>query len=229
MTIQEFIDQNNNQSVEAEDPTALDQCMDLAFKWCDELGIPRETIRHQYAHQIWDNATDVTRQYFDLIPNSADNKPTAGDITIFKVITGIPVGHVSLETGHSNIQDAITFDQNWDTIHYHHTDDKGNLLPYCRTVVHSNYYGVVGWLHPKSVIIPQPIVTTPANPCQEKDNRIQQLDAQIQQVSNERDQYKKQLEDLNTKLLLITTAPTPIPANTPNTNPLVDWLKKFLG
>lgn len=78
------------------------------------------------------------------------------------------------------------------------------------------------------VIIPQPVVTTPTNPCQEKDDRIQQLDAQIQQLANERDQLKKQLEDLNTKLLLITTAPTPIPANTPVSNPFLGFLKKIL-
>src|SRR5258708_3078383 len=87
-----FYNQNINQSVEAEDPSALDQCMDLVFKWCDALGIPRETIRHQYAHEVWDKATDVTRQYFDLIPNSDSFVPQKGDIAVFKVISGIPVG-----------------------------------------------------------------------------------------------------------------------------------------
>jgi hypothetical protein len=149
----QFFNQNNNISVEKEDASALDQCMDLAFAWCDTLGIPRETIRHPYAHQIWDNPSDVTRKYFDLIPNEASNKPAAGDIIVFKVTNGIPVGHVSLETGKSDTMNVVSFDQNWDTLHYYHIVN-GVHVPYSRLVVHQNYYGVAGWLHPKIAIAP---------------------------------------------------------------------------
>ena len=44
---------------------------------------------------------------------------------------------------------AVTFDQNWDTLHYYHTVN-GVHVPYSRIVVHANYYGVVGWLHFKN-------------------------------------------------------------------------------
>lgn len=151
----------NNQSVEREDASALDQCMDLAFAWCDTLKIPRETIRHQYAYQVWAQPTDVTRQYFDLITNNPNdtNKPSVGDLVIFKQTAGIPVGHIAIETGKSDGYNLISFDENWDTPHYHHVDTNGNWIPYSRTVVHNNYYGVVGWLHPKtqptgSILIP---------------------------------------------------------------------------
>lgn len=147
----QFFNQYNLKPVEKEDSTALDQCMDLAFAWCDALGIDRAAIRHEYAYQIWANPTDATRKYFDLIANNPNdtNKPSVGDIAVFKQTTGIPVGHVSIETGKSDGYNLISFDQNWDTPHYHYTDTKGNWIPYSRTVVHSKYYGVVGWLHPK--------------------------------------------------------------------------------
>lgn len=145
----DLYNQLNNTSVEREDASALDQCYDLAFAWVDALSIPRSSIRHQYAYQIWANATDETRKYFDLIPNGPSNTPVKGDIVVFKQISGIPVGHVSIETGKSDSMNLITFDQNWDTIHYYHIVN-GVRVPYCRTVVHSGYYGAIGWLHPKS-------------------------------------------------------------------------------
>jgi hypothetical protein len=150
-TFNKFFAKNNNQSVEVEDPSNLDQCMDLAFAWCDFLGIPRDTIRHQFAYQIQTPNPD-TLKYFDWIPNTPTNIPTVGDIIVFKIISGIPVGHVSIETGKSNQLNAVTFDQNWDTVHYNKGYDKyGNLIPYSRQVTHNNYYGVAGWLHPKTI------------------------------------------------------------------------------
>lgn len=142
----------NNQSVEAEDPTALDQCMDLAFKYCDLLGIDRAAIRHQYAYQIWSSPTALTRQYFDLFPNTATFIPQTGDVAVFGAVSGIPVGHVSVVGIGSNVNDLTTFDENWDTIHYYHTvviNGVATRVPYCRTVVHSKYYGCVGFLRPK--------------------------------------------------------------------------------
>lgn len=161
--INQFVTQNINQSVEKEDASALDQCFDLAFAWCDALGIPRSAIRHQYAYQIWANPTDETRKYFDLIPNNPNDTkhPVAGDIVVFKVTPSIPVGHVSIEPGKSDGYNAITFDQNWDTAHYYHVDAHGNRIPYCRMVVHSGYYGVVGWLRPK--IQPLPVKLVPSD------------------------------------------------------------------
>jgi hypothetical protein len=147
----QFFAKYNNQSVETEDPTALDQCMDLIFALCDFLGIPRDTIRHQFAYQVATPNPD-TLQYFEWIPNSPTNIPTVGDIIVFKICAGIPVGHVSIETGKSNSLNLVSFDQNWNTINYNHGYDKyGNLIPYCRQVTHNNYYGVNGWWHPKNL------------------------------------------------------------------------------
>ncbi|MDD5407034.1 MAG: hypothetical protein PHE73_08870 [Sulfurovaceae bacterium] len=145
-----FYNQTINQSIEKEDSIALDQCMDLIFAWCDVLSIPREAVRHQYAYQVWDQANDTTKQYFDLLLNTPTFIPQMGDIAVFKQIAGIPVGHVSIDTGKSDINNLITLDQNWDTIHYYHIDPKtGARIPYTRVVNHYGYYGCIGFLRPK--------------------------------------------------------------------------------
>src|SRR5437588_579070 len=118
----------NNKSAEAEDSSALDQCMDLLFKYLDFLGIDRASIRHQYAYQVWALMNDLTKKYFDVFPNTPSFIPQPGDIAVFKIINGIPVGHISIVGIGSNINDLITFDQNWDTLHYYHLDDHGNRI-----------------------------------------------------------------------------------------------------
>lgn len=132
----QFFNTWNGKYAEAEDPNNLYQCFDLVFLWCDALNIPREAIRHQFARQIWEEPTDVTKQYFNLIPNSAFNSPKVGDIIVFNTKVG-PAGHTSIETGKSNFLNLTSFDQNygWPT--------------YCRQVSHNLYYGVYGWLSPK--------------------------------------------------------------------------------
>lgn len=149
-----FISDWNNKSIEAEDPTALDQCMDLAFKYCDALGIDRAAIRHQYAYQVWANATDLTRKNFDLLENTPTFIPQVGDLAVFKQVSGIPVGHISVVAQGTSLMNLVSFDQNWDTLHYYHVDNNGNHIPYSRQVIHNNYYGVVGFLRPKLVQVP---------------------------------------------------------------------------
>jgi hypothetical protein len=174
-TFDQFYSENNNRSVEIADPTAKDQCMDLIFAWCLALGIPISAVGHQYAYQVWSNPTNETRKYFDLIQNGPDNVAVKGDILVFKQVVGIPIGHVSIETGKSDMMNAVTFDQNWDTVNYNHGVDPktGLLIPYCRTVIHSNYYGVVGWLHPKNII--------------NYDEKIKQLKISIDRLKTELD------------------------------------------
>lgn len=134
---QQFYNLYNGKPVEVEDPSAKDQCMDLAFAWCDFIGIPRDTIRHQFAYQVWTTPTATTKQYFDMIPNGPSNKPTVGSLVVFDKTVG-PAGHISLETGKSDNINALTFDQNW------------SGAQYARLISHTKYTGVVGWLQPKA-------------------------------------------------------------------------------
>lgn len=131
----------NGKYVEAEDSSNYAQCMDLVFKWLDILGIPRDTIRHLYAYQVWTLPFDSTKKYFDFIPNGPTNIPEVGDVAVFNQQVGY-AGHIAIVAPGSTARDLVTFDQNWGK-------DK-----YCHRVVHTNYYATFGWLHPKSVVKP---------------------------------------------------------------------------
>lgn len=105
--LQEFINANNGKPVEVEDPSNRNQCMDLAFAWLDNLGIPRATIRNLYAYQAWTNASSYTKQYFDL----SQGNPEPGDLIIWGTGVGI-AGHIAIFVSGS-ISNFTSFDQNW--------------------------------------------------------------------------------------------------------------------
>ena len=133
---QQFYSQVNGKYIEVEDSSNYAQCMDLAFKWCDFLEIPRDTIRHLYAYQVWINPFDSTHKYFDLIPNGPTNIPSVGSLVVFGQKVG-SAGHISIADPDSNKTNLTSLDQNW------------SIPRYTRTVVHPYYSGVLGWLTPK--------------------------------------------------------------------------------
>jgi len=166
---QQFYNSVIGKFVEAEDPTNQNQCMDLAFKWCDTLGIPRETIRHLYAYEVFTKPTDTTKKYFDLIPNGPTNKPNVGDLVVFGTKVGI-AGHISIETGKSNAQNLQTLDQNWGT------------PKSVREVLHTNYNGCLGWLHPKTQFSPDTIFVQKAKEILNSNTTDIDKRAQIKQI-----------------------------------------------
>lgn len=123
---------------EAEDPTNKDQCMDLIFVWCDFLGIDRASVRHDVAYKVWNQPNDLTRKYFDLIPNNPNdtNHPVTGDIVVFNTTVG-KAGHVSICAPGTDGINLMSLDQNW------------GGAQYPRLISHARYSGVAGWLHPK--------------------------------------------------------------------------------
>lgn len=88
-----FIDNTIGQFIEVSYREASWQCMDLAYLWAYVLDIPKATIQHQYAYQVFTEATEFTRQYFDIIPNLKETIPEAGDIAVFK---GGTAGHIAI-------------------------------------------------------------------------------------------------------------------------------------
>ena len=145
-----WITRVDGQSIEREDSSNLDQCLDLAFDWIDTLGIPRETIRHFRAFQIYTQPNPSTTQYFDLIENTLTAVPEPGDIIIFGTSIGVS-GHVSIcKSADMNI--VVSEDQNWDTNHYNRGIDPntGLYIPYTREVRHP-YNSILGWLRPKTI------------------------------------------------------------------------------
>lgn len=142
MTFDDFnqwFSQVDGKAIEAEDSSNYAQCFDLAFSWCDFLGIPRDSIRHLDAYQIFTNPNPDTSQYWDLIVNTPTGVPTVGSLVVWGTGVGV-AGHVSVfKEG-----DTASFrseDQNWAGI------QKAKL-------VNHSYNFVLGWLSPKGTTSP---------------------------------------------------------------------------
>lgn len=138
MTLNEFLASNIGQSVETSDPSNPYQCMDLAYVWCDALGVPRDTIRQLNAFEVWTKPHDSTLQYFDYIPNTPNGLPKEGDLVVFNQGVG-PSGHISIATAKADVNTFTSVDQNW------------NGVQSVQLVDH-NYTNVSGWLRK---ILPQ--------------------------------------------------------------------------
>lgn len=135
----QWFNQVNGKQIEAEDATNYSQCFDLAFNWCDFLKIPRDSIRHLYAYQIFTSPNPDTTQFWSLIANTPDGVPQVGDLIIWGTKVGI-AGHVAIFK-EGDVMSFRSEDQNW----------AGQK--FARTVNHT-YSGVLGWLRPKSVSVP---------------------------------------------------------------------------
>lgn len=133
----DFYAQYNGKYVEVEDSGALNQCMDLAFAWCDKLKIDRAAIRHGYAFQIWDQPTDQLALNFDMLPNAPSALPGTGDIIIWRSAYNGGAGHVGICTGRVDMNSMDVFEQN----------DPLKSPAHTKTYGYSNVYG---WLRKKT-------------------------------------------------------------------------------
>ena len=137
-SLDDFIKTNTDKKVEREDPSNLYQCLDLAFAYVDELGIPRETIRHLYAYQTVTEPTASTLAYFDIVKNTPEAVPIKGDLMVWGTGVG-KAGHISIFVN-GDVNGFTSFDQNWPV---------GST---CHLQAHNYTLGpVLGWLHPKAV------------------------------------------------------------------------------
>lgn len=103
-----------DQSVEISYKPALYQCMDLAYLWVFCHDIPKAAIQREHAYQVFTMANDLTRQYFDVIPNTPTFVPKTGDLGIFNKGGHIGVsGHICICTGEGDTNRFKSLDQNW--------------------------------------------------------------------------------------------------------------------
>lgn len=174
-----FIKINLGKPVEREDPSNPDQCFDWAFAYLDDvLGVPRSAIRHLHAYEIWTKATDETRKYFDLIPNSPTNVPPKGAIVVFGTEVG-PSGHVCIASGNTDGTKA-----------FQSTDENWNGHKYIEYVWHTygGKNGVLGWLVKKnaSTGTTEPMVTIPQKELDtirlDRDKNYNDLQAALKQI-----------------------------------------------
>jgi len=117
------------------------QCMDLAHQYATEV------IGHDFAPAL--AAKDVWNQNpesYDKIVNTLDGVPQKGDIVIWGTAIGA-YGHIAIFV-HGDNNSFVSFDQNWP------------LNSLCHFQNH-NYNGVLGWLHPKNIVVTQPLPGIP--------------------------------------------------------------------
>lgn len=134
--LNQFISNLNGQFVEVSSISAPNQCMDLAYNWVFCLDIPKATIQQSAAYQVWSNASDFTRQYFELLENKVETIPQAGDLFVMGKSSSYPYGHIGvvIEATQSKMK---CFEQNFPTGTNCHIQDR-------------SYTGVVGFLRPKA-------------------------------------------------------------------------------
>jgi hypothetical protein len=104
-----FVDNTQGQFQEVSDKNNVWQCMDLAYEWIFCLDIPKATIQHTYAYEVFTKPTDLTRQYFEIIPNSPDFIPQDGDIVVYK---GGEAGHIAIALGGGSKTKFLQYEQN---------------------------------------------------------------------------------------------------------------------
>jgi len=112
---QQFIENIPNQAVEVSDKSNIYQCMDFAYLWVFILGFPKATIQHLYAYEAFTKASDLTRKYFEVIPNTPEFVPKQGDIGIFGTEVGT-AGHICVIDDGCTQSKIISWDQNWNGI-----------------------------------------------------------------------------------------------------------------
>lgn len=157
----EFFTKNNGKAVEVEDPYNKNQCFDLAFDWVDFLGIPRDSIRHLHAFEIYTKPTDSTVKYFELIPNTSNGKPIVGDVVIFNTTVG-KSGHVSIANGSGDLSWFESLDQNW----------AGKQIA---QLVRHDYSAVIGWLRVR----------------QDCSKELESINKELIGIKKERDDFEK--------------------------------------
>ena len=108
--LNQFISNLNGQFVEVSYKPAAYQCMDLAYNWVFALDIPKATVQHGAAYEVWSKASDLTREYFDLIPNKLETIPEEGDLVVWNNKYG-PYGHIAIVISASQTRMKV-FEQN---------------------------------------------------------------------------------------------------------------------
>lgn len=100
------------QAVEVSSVSAPMQCLDGAYLWIFCNNVPKVTIQHGSAYQVFTNPNAETKKYFDIIPNTPTFVPKTGDLGVYGQGVG-PHGHIGICTGEGDVNTFKMFEQNW--------------------------------------------------------------------------------------------------------------------
>lgn len=180
--LNQFVDNLNGEFVEVSYKEALYQCMDLVYTWVFCLGYPKATIQHLYAYQVFTEPTDLTRQYFDLIPNTSDFIPQDGDIGVIKGTSGNIAGHIFIALGGGTTNSFMCFEQN-------------NPLGTNAHIQSRSYTNVLGFLRPKKILVEA-----------SSSEYVKQLEEDRKRFWSERDEALKKVGDLTDEIARLKKA-----------------------
>lgn len=110
--LNQFIQNVQGQFIEVSDRSNIYQCYDLAALWVIALNIPKSTISHLYAYEIYTKPNPNTKDFFDLIPNTTTFIPQDGDIAVFDKTSSNVAGHVGVALGGGSVNSFMLFNQN---------------------------------------------------------------------------------------------------------------------
>jgi len=132
LNLTDFINKYTGQANVGDTPQNKGQCVGLIEIWLDNLSINDP--------HLWGNAKDLLNNAdpfkFDIIINTPQNVPEAGDIIVWNSNLGNGNGHTGIFCS-GNVNNFNCFEQN----------DPIGSTPHAKTY---DYKNVIGWLHPKS-------------------------------------------------------------------------------
>lgn len=90
------------------------QCMDIVYAWADRLGIPIETLRHEFAKDVL-TPNPTTEDFFEVIRYKEGEgiRIDLGDIGVWGPEVGNEAGHTAIIIGAGDGGNLITFGQNY--------------------------------------------------------------------------------------------------------------------
>ena len=190
MTVEEFFSKWEGKGLDFDGHYGF-QCIDVYRQFVKEVLEVPQSPGVEGAKDVW---TTYLTDRFTKITNSATNFPRLGDIVIWGTAVG-QYGHIAIcKSGDTN--SFISFDQNWPS----QLDSKGNGLGVCHFQGH-NYNGVLGWLRPKVLPEPQPVVPT-VNPDQIKVDLGEELGImEIQAIRSLIKDLSRAIEDSRVKFV----------------------------
>lgn len=182
----QFILNLQSQFVEVSDRTNTYQCMDLAYLWVFALGYPKATIQHLYAYEVYTKPTDLTRQYFDLLPNTATFIPQDGDIAVYDKTASNIAGHIGVALGGGTISSFRCFEQNYPV----GTNAVVRIRDY-------NTPRLLGVLRPKININPSPVITDQTRIPQIDNMEVQAIKSKLTDQQNLITSHSNKLQQIH--------------------------------
>jgi len=186
-----IIDNTIGQFIEVSYAPALNQCYDLVYFVTFCLDIPKSAIQHQYAYEAFTQATELTRQYFDIIPNLKETIPQEGDIVVWNKTASNIAGHIAVVV-EATMDRMKVFEQNNPLGSNSHIQDR-------------TYTNVLGFLRPKvsnTKVLPQWFenLLTENNLNIENEGKIREFIDKAVKYDGEIKSYQEQIKSVNEAL-----------------------------